>query len=129
MTGTPIGQPKLAPETGVIYENVFDNNLETYFTTEKTDTSWVGIDFQKPVYISKVRYCPRSDTNFILEGDTYELCYWLDGKWVSMGKKKATGQEITFPDVPMGAVYILHNLSRGNEERIFTLDQNKQIWW
>jgi hypothetical protein len=129
LTGEAIGYPKLAKETGFGFDRVFDQDLETFFTTEKKDTSWVGLDFKKPVLLDKLRYCPRSDTDFILEGNTYELCYWELGKWISMGKKVAIGQSIVYTGVPSNALYILHNVSKGNEERIFTFENGKQVWW
>jgi len=31
--------------------------------------------------------------------------------------------------VSANGLYILHNLTRGKEERIFTYEHGKQIWW
>lgn len=109
----------------------FDGDLETYFSspTTNTDPSWIGLDLGKPHRISEIRFAPRSDTNFILIGDTYELCYWVDGRWVSLGKQVADKQQLLFQQVPANALYLLHNLTKGREERIFTYENGKQIWW
>jgi hypothetical protein len=32
-------------------------------------------------------------------------------------------------DVPQGIVYLLQNLSRGKEERLFAYEDGQQIWW
>jgi|GEM_PF-6860110 len=91
-------------------------------------------------------------TNAILAGDQYELFYW-DNTWVSLGVKttidknadidslgfdyKKTlffsdvdGREFLFyENVPVGTLFLLHNHSRGKEERIFTIENSAQIWW
>jgi hypothetical protein len=47
-----------------------------------------------------------------------------------MGKKVAPQYNfIDYEDVPSGTLYLLHNLSRGKEERIFTFGDGKQVWW
>ena len=59
----------------------------------------------------------------------YELCYWDKGKWISKEKQIAKDLTITFKDVPSNTCYILHNLSNGKEERIFTYENEEQVWW
>jgi hypothetical protein len=68
---------------------------------------------------------------FLKTGETFELFYW-DGKWISLGKQKATGKPLKFTHVPSGAMYWLVNTTptKDRPERIFTLDENgKQVWW
>ncbi|MRG48857.1 hypothetical protein GFS24_27350 [Chitinophaga sp. SYP-B3965] len=128
--GKTIGFPDVSQEeTGTGLINVSDGDPATYFSGIKDSISWAGLDLGKPKKITRIRYCPRSDTNFILEGDTYELRYWDGEKWVVAGKQTATEQRLLFKDVPAGTVYILHDLSKGNEERIFTYENGKQVWW
>ncbi|MCX6327670.1 MAG: hypothetical protein NT144_13620 [Bacteroidia bacterium] len=127
--GNVIGFPEKPPTIGTSYRNAFDDNLETYFGGVAKGISWAGIDLGVSKRITKIRYCPRSDTNFILVGDTYELCYWENGEWVSMGEQVAKDQFLVYKNVPAGALYILHNLTRGKEERIFTYEEGKQVFW
>ncbi|KAA2239363.1 discoidin domain-containing protein [Chitinophaga agrisoli] len=130
LQGKTIGFPEVSQdETGTALQNVFDGQLETYFSGIKNGVCWVGLDLGKPYTIRRIRYCPRSDTNFILEGDTYALSYWNGEKWVNAGKQIAAGSPLSFPQAPAGRVYILHNLSKGNEERIFTYENGQQVWW
>ncbi|WP_455666944.1 transglutaminase domain-containing protein [Phocaeicola sp.] len=68
------------------------------------------------------------DSNEVFPGDTYELFYW-DGKWCGLGRKMATGYSLKYDDVPIGALLWLHNYSQGREERIFTYENGRQIWW
>ena len=58
----------------------------------------------------------------------YELFYW-DDAWISLGNKKATDNSISFEDVPANAILWLRNLDEGIEERIFTMMEDKQLWW
>jgi hypothetical protein len=129
LKGNVIGFPEVSADEGTPYQKAFDGNLETYFMGLKDNCGWAGLDLGKPYQITKIRYCPRSDTNFILPGDTYELRYWKKGQWISMGMKVAKDQFLVYKDVPANGLYILHNLSRGKEERIFTYENGKQVWW
>ena len=130
LTGKIIGFPEVPRTFGTIYQNALDGNIETYFHGYwSSKLWWVGLDLGSPKVITKIKYCPRSDTNFIVEGDKYELCYWNRDEWVSVGKKVATKPSVDYKDVPSGGLYMLHNLSRGKEERIFTWEKGKQVFW
>ena len=79
--------------------------------------------------ISKIRFCPRNDDNFIVKENSYELFYW-DKEWISLGIK--VGDEtgyLHYDEVPKGALFWLQNHTKGKEERIFTIDNGKQVWW
>lgn len=108
---------------------VFDSDILTFFDAPDGDGSWVGMDFGKPVKISHFYYYARGDGNAIAPNDKYELFYWDNSKWSSLGTKKATSPTLLFKKVPSGGVYLLRNLTRGQEERIFTYENGKQIWW
>ena len=126
LTGEFSGEPSLN------YLHAIDGNLETYFSKSNTKLGWVGLDLGKgnEHIITRVRICPRSDTNFILEGDTYELFYWDKNSWQSAGIQIAPQYNfIRFSNVPSDAVFLLRNHTRGKEERIFTYEDGKQVWW
>lgn len=61
-------------------------------------------------------------------GVSYELQYWQDG-WQSVGKQVAGEAPLTFNDVPSGCIYWLTAADSDREERIFTFDNDQQIWW
>lgn len=103
--------------------NAFDNDLNSYMVGK-----WVRLDFGSSKPIKRIKYCPRNDTNYILPGNEYELFYW-DGHWVSAGRKIANDYYLNYEKVPSGTIYWLRCLNGGNEERIFTYEDNKQIWW
>ena len=130
LSGIPIGYPETLSSFGTPYKNAFDGNIETYFSVYfSRRPGWTGLDLGKPKFITKIKYCPRSDTNFIVEGDRYELCYWNKDEWISMGEQKETKPSLDYQDVPSGGLYILNNLSRGKEERVFTWEEGKQVFW
>lgn len=132
LTGKIIGFPNIEADDEHPFTHAMDGNLETYFSKPKNTVGWVGLDLGKgnERILTRVRFCPRSDTNFILQGDTYELLYWNGKGWQSYEKKRAVNfNTIEFEDVPSGAFYLLRNLSGGLEERIFTYEKGKQVWW
>ncbi|HJT73593.1 MAG TPA: hypothetical protein VJ720_06230, partial [Chitinophaga sp.] len=92
------------------------------------DNSWVGIDLGEKKSVSEIRFLTRNDMNGIQKGDQYELFYW-NNKWVSLGKQIAVNTYLHFDNVPANALLWLRNLSGGIEERIFTYENDQQVWW
>lgn len=70
-----------------------------------------------------------NDENQIQKNHVYELFYFYNEKWCSVGKKKAVTNYITFKNVPHNALLLLRDYSNGKEERIFIYDNDKQIWF
>jgi len=62
------------------------------------------------------------------EGTEYELFYWED-EWQSVGIQTATSKPMIFIDVPADRLYWLVETDSRKEERIFTYEDEKQIWW
>lgn len=128
LVGRVFGYSELPMNNGHPYEHAMDGDYETYYSKERNKRGYVAYDLGTPYYITRVRYCPRSDSNFIIPGHNYQLCYW-DSQWKSVGSKVATEFSISFKNVPQGTFYILHDLTKGKEERIFTYENGMQIWW
>ena len=130
LDGKTIGNYRCA-DTQHPMSNASDGDALTYATCMKSQTdAWTGVDLGKSVSVDKICFLPRSDDNFIRGGEEYELCYW-DGRWVSLGRQTGDrwSQELVFDNVPDNALLLLHNLTRGKEERIFTYKEGRQIWW
>jgi hypothetical protein len=108
-------------------EKAFDHDKLSYYASLKPSGNWVGIDFGKKMRIDRIQYLPRNDQNTIEPGDDYELFYW-DNTWVSLGVKKAEKQYLKY-SIPGNSLLWLRNLTRGKEERIFTYEKGKQVWW
>jgi len=94
----------------------------------------------------------NDSTNAILNDNVYELFYW-DNRWISLGKKTTADRKadidslgfdfnkplffnniknrefIFYENVPVGTLFLLHNYTQGKEERIFTIENNEQVWW
>lgn len=111
-------------------ENLFDGNVLTSYCAPSGVGCWVGLDFGRPVKISRIYYTPRGDGNMVEPGDTYELLYWGNGRWISLGRKVAEGVSVSYDNIPDGALLLLRDLTKGRDERIFLLDNDgRQEWW
>jgi|GEM_PF-118752 len=61
-------------------------------------------------------------------GKTYELFLWRDG-WQSLGKQTAGKEPVSFTEAPADGLFWLVAMGSRRLERIFTVDQGRQIWW
>ncbi len=111
-------------------EKLFDDDILTFASFPKPEESpfWIGFDFGKPIKIDAVGICPRNDKNDIIKGLAYELFYW-DKRWISVGIKTADDYYMVFDNVPQNALLFAKCLTEGKENRIFTFQNNRQIWW
>ncbi len=128
LSGKIIGTPQSSPE--LCQANAFDGDPLTYFRIYGQDNLWVGLEFDTPKKIGKIVYIQKNDDNCIRDGELYELFYW-DNKWVSLGRQIGSSEtyELTYDNAPMDALFLLRNLTKGKEERIFTYEDGKQVWW
>lgn len=107
---------------------LFDGDPLTFFHTADT-LSWGGLELEQPTEISKIRYLIRNDDNGIRRGHEYELFYMSEGDWKSLGKQTATEDDrLLYKNIPKGTLYWLRDYTRGREERIFEIEDNKIIW-
>lgn len=106
-----------------------DGNVLTYYEAENAENIWYGWEYSHPINLSRIIFLPRNDDNFIREGETYELFYWNHNGWFSLGKQKGNFEsELAFSNAPLHALFWLHNHDKGTEERIFTYENERQIW-
>lgn len=113
-----------------IKEAVFDGDPLTFFDAPMSNGAWVGMDFGEKVKLAKVMYIPRTDGNMIQPGDTYQLYWWNINGWQELGKERVAKDVVLKCDkAPNNALFLLRNIDRGKEERIFTYQSNKQIFW
>jgi hypothetical protein len=109
---------------------VFDNDPLTYFEAPLPSGGWVGLDFEKEVRISRIAVLPVNDGNHSEENDYYELLYYDENRWVSLGRMDGDHSYcMTFDSVPQNALLLFRNHTRGKQERIFTYEDNRQVWW
>lgn len=106
--------------------SLIDGNLLTYSTIEPNG---IIFDLKSRKDISEVKLSPRNDDNYIIPGNEYELFYYDRNTWLSLGIQTAHDYFIKFTKVPSKALFILKCNSGGTEERIFTYENNKIIFW
>jgi hypothetical protein len=113
-------------------EVAFDGDPLTFCESDLPDGEWVGLELEKPARITEIEYIFRNDDNNIREGDVYELFYFTDRGKVSLGKRTGVKNgTLTYENVPANALYLLHDETRGREERPFTFDDEGggQVWY
>lgn len=110
-------------------ERVFDNNILTGFQGISPDGHWVGLKLKTPKQVTKLRFIPRNDGNCIEVGNKYELVYWTDDDWKVLATITAKENVLKLQNIPSNGLYVLKNLTKGHEERIFTYEDGKQVWW
>lgn len=110
---------------GLLSKYIFNDDLLDFGTLYKM----AGVEFEEPVTFDMVKYVTRNDKNGIYPDNTYELFYFDQGEWVSLGEKVATADYIEYDNVPSGALYWLRNRTEGKEERPFTVMNGRVRFW
>ena len=110
-------------------ENLFDNDWLTSYESDVKSDSWIGCDLGQPKEITHVRVVQRSDDNGIHPGDEYVLMYWDNGVWNELYRKVADDKKIEFGNVPRNTLLLLKNMTRGTQERVFTIENGNQRFW
>ena len=129
LKGRIIGTPGCFQKDGSHdYYKVYDGNPYTYMDYKTPDEGWVGLDFGIPHRIKKFTYIPRNSDNFIHKGDVYELFYWHDKKWNSLGRQVAKADSLNYV-IPKGVALFLKNHTEGKDERIFKKTDGRQQFW
>ncbi len=109
-------------------DNVIDGDVLSYYRPQKDGASMI-VDFGREICFNELMYMPRNDDNFIRIGDVYELFYH-GGKegWISLGRKKAVDTFLIYDNMPKGALFYLHDITRGKEEQVFRIENGKQVF-
>jgi hypothetical protein len=127
--GKIIGTPgSFDPYDSHEYTNAFDGKSWTSVNYRDPSGGWTGLDLDEPKIISHIIYTPRNRDNYIRPNDTFELFY-CDGDWKSLGIVISASDSLVYRNVPKDALLFLKNHSRGKQERIFTIENGKQIFW
>ncbi len=123
------GQPRsyFSQQPDSLMKNLFDGNIRTNFDAEPGN--WVGIDVgDNPKTLCRIGILPRNNWNVIEKGHVYELLVFNKG-WKSLATKQATDFFIDFDQVPCNAVMLLRDQTEGKQERVFTYQNNWQLFW
>lgn len=109
--------------TGSKAEYAFDGDFNTY-----VGASSIGMDFNTPVCVSRIRFIPRNANNMIVLGHSYMLLYFDSSKWVEYKILYAEHNFLNFEDVPVATLYWLKNLTEGQEELPFFYVNGRQYF-
>ena len=124
LRGMPIGQGL----DGDAMARVVDGDPES-IGYPLSPNFWVGLDLGSPQFMDRIDYYPRNDGNFVQPGHEYELFYFDQGQWHSLGRQIATGDSLVYRQAPRHVLFHLHDRTAGVEERVFTYENGKQVWW
>lgn len=129
MKGRIIGTTGSYKNRGGLRESVFDGDVLTFFDAPDDKSSWVGMDFGRPVRMGCIYYVFRGDGNSIEPGDVYQLYYWKDNNWKLLHTCQPEHPWLEFSDIPKNALLLLRDRTRGVDARPFTYEEGKQVWW
>lgn len=129
LTGTILGTSGSWQNSGTHeYTNVFDGLTETSFDHDTPSEGWAGLDLGMPFTINEIIYSPRNRDNYIEIGQDYELFTSEQEGWKSLGRQTSSSDSLYYDNVPIGTLYFLRNHSSGNEERVFVMEGNTQVF-
>ncbi len=114
----PAGPPFILSKRGQMRRLLPNRNkvMEVEFTTTKPDQVHADTLEVKP-------------SLHVESGKRYELFVWDEGGWQTLGKTEASGTPVTFSNIPAGALFWLVEEESQRLERIFTIEDGKQVWW
>ena len=124
-SGFTMNENKIVNKTSLIPTLIFSDDV----VTGACILHIIGVEFDEPRAVSEIKYVSRNDGNGVYPGEEYELFYFDEGGWVSLGRKMATGYDITYENVPTHALFWLRNRTKGVEERPFTVDRGRVRFW
>lgn len=114
-------------------ENAVDGDLATSYISYGNAPAWVGLDLGKPQKIDSIRFSPGisifGPRCFVTKGHKYELRFWVRGQWKVVEASIAKNNSVTFKNIPSNALYLVHDLTEKVDERFFTIENGRQIWW
>lgn len=88
----------------------------------------LGYELETPVPLDSIVFYPWNDDNFILPTHEYELFYY-DKSWISLGRRRPETYVLVYDSVPACTLLLLKDRTSGKEERPFTYENGKQVWW
>lgn len=125
-----------ALETGIVYLPAYykDNGLipagPPFILGKDGDIIKLQPDNNHLRNIKLYQKYPEEKSNNIFPNMNYELFYWdNDNGWLSAGKQHSLKNYLIYRNMPNNTLFWLRNLDKGKQERIFTYENNKQVWW
>lgn len=116
--------PVSGTRTADYYANLVDKDILSHKDCVPSDGDMI-FRIETIEDINNIFILPHNDDNYVVAGQTYELCYRNEDSWVSVGRKKSDSFHISFT-APDGAVLLLRNLTKGQEEQVFIWEDGRQ---
>ncbi len=113
----PVTEPFVLTEDGTVEYKIINSEILTSVTIEN-----VPIRAQAASSETVQRTPLAADV-------PYELKYWKDNAWQVYGEYTPQSKKIVVTDLPEGGLYWLVAKESSNDERIFTIEDNRQIFW
>lgn len=90
---------------------------------------WIGFDFGRKVRLDKMRFCPRTDDNHVTAGHAYELYLYDRNDFRLLKRTIADSTVLVLDSIPVSGLYLLKDVTKGREHRIFTYEKGKVFFW
>lgn len=127
LSGKAIGMPDNRDNPEMTFNNAYDGDRDTFFDSGIPSGSWTGLDFGEAKTISEIHFLPRHENNGIYLNDFYELFYWNDTNWESLGRQVAKEDSLKY-QIPSNALFYLKNMTKNKGGRIFLIQDGMQKW-
>jgi hypothetical protein len=109
-------------------EKAFDNDMLTFFEANDDNDGWIGLDLNEKQQITEIHYMPRNDGDGIIKDNVYELHYWIDKHWRSLGKITATEYDTLRCQLPVNAAFYVNNVTKKENYAAFIIQDGVQKW-
>jgi hypothetical protein len=126
LKGTIISSPQRGDH--VKQEMAFDNDILTFFESERNNNGWIGLDLGEKYQISEIHFIPRNSGDGINLRETYELFYWDNKGWQSLKSQVATTYDSLYYMVPDNALFCFKNRTRSKGGQVFIFQDGEQKW-
>jgi hypothetical protein len=128
LQGKPVGTGAFYYNPFVSHDKAFDGDVSTYYEARDNE-SWTGIDLGEAKRIGEIHYLPRNDDRCgIYKGDDYELFYWNNRQWQSLGIQKVSDYRLEYKKTPSHAIFYLRNVTKGINGGVFSVQDGQQKW-
>lgn len=106
---------------------ITDNVWHSFYLSQPNEI--LSFDLGRRQNVDSILLVPRNDDNFVRKGQDYELFYH-DGirGWISLGRQISKADSLIYDNIPSNSILWLHNHSGGKEERVFYIQDGKQIF-
>mgnify|MGYP005915058299 FL=1 len=113
---------------GETADNIWDEWPSTGYNRE-ISAHYVDIDLGETSRLSRIGFCPYMD-NDCWDAIQYELFYWVDGGWKSLGCQYG-GKPVRYSGVPKNALLIIKpvNCDWAGAPRPFLFEEDNEVYW